>query len=268
MRFSVITPNYNGGPFLEKAIKSVISQREHGIELEYIVVDGGSRDASPEILERYKSSIDHLIIENDQGPADAINKGMAVATGDIVSWLNADDFYFPGSLQRIKKQFKGHPDASFCFGKCVIVDEEDEEIRKGITRFKEFFYPLSCRFTFQCINYISQPAVFFRHRTCSGNTTLRRDMVAAWDYDFLLRLWKYGDGVFVPGEPVSAFRWHENSISGRQFKIQFKEELELAKIDAGRFSPQAIIHQGVRWGIVGAYLCMSVFRMFKKDDKP
>jgi glycosyltransferase involved in cell wall biosynthesis len=260
MRFSIITPNYNGASFLEKTINSVLTQKQQGIELEYIIVDGGSTDASHAIIDSYRSSIDHLIIEKDNGPANAINKGLAVATGDIIAWLNADDFYFPGALERVKRQFEWKQHASFCFGKCIIVDEHNEEIRKGITLFKELFFPLSCRFTFQCINYVSQPAVFFRRTSLSGNRELREDMVAAWDYEFFLRLWHMGDGALVEGGPLSAFRWHESSISGQNFSKQFQEELIEAQKDAGSCSLQAIIHQSVCWGIISIYSCMSLFR--------
>ena len=205
MLFTIITPNYNGGLFLEATLQSIIGQKTQGVDLELIVVDGNSTDNSHAILEKYSNEIAHLIIENDTGPANAINKGLALATGDVIAWLNADDLYFPGALQRIKKQFECRSDASFCFGKCIIVNEHDEEIRKGITLFKELFFPLSSRFTFQCINYVSQPAVFFRRTALSGDDRLREDMVAAWDYEFFLRLWHRGDGALIEGGPCLPF---------------------------------------------------------------
>ncbi len=260
MRFSIITPNYNGAAFLERTIKSVVSQREDGIELEYILVDGGSTDDSHAIIKRYRSSIDCLISEKDHGPANAINKGLAVATGDIVAWLNADDQYYPGSLERVREVFAPDKELALCFGKCPIVDQENREIRKAITRFKEFFFPVSSHFVIQCINYVSQPALFFKREALMKTGNLREDMVAAWDYDFLLRLWRQGKAVAIPGGPVSAFCWHDKSISGRNFKVQFKEELDVAAADAGRFAPQTFIHNGVRWGIVCAYSMMALLR--------
>jgi hypothetical protein len=84
--------------------------------------------------------------------------------------------------------------------------------------------------------------------------------VAAWDYEFFLRLWSPGRGQVIEGTPISSFRWHEGSISGQNFQIQFQEELMAAAADAGKFAPQTIIHHFVRWGIVGAYSVMSKFR--------
>ena len=255
MKFSVVTPNFNGARFLEETIVSVISQREQGVNLEYIVVDGESRDGSLEILEKYREDIDVLIVEKDTGPANAINKGFARASGDIVSWLNADDVYYPKTLLRVQNLFEKDPEPFFCFGKCPIIDERGYEIRGAITRFKELFFPLSCRFVFRSINYISQPSVFFRREIINGaGPYIREDMVAAWDYEFFLRFWRQGKGKLIKGEPIAAFRWYESSISGQNFKTQFREELEAAAEDAGRYSLPVLLHHGVRLGIVG-YTC-------------
>ncbi len=262
--FSVITPSYNSGLFLEETICSVLAQQGQGIEIEYIVIDGGSTDNSLDIIEKYKNDISWYISEPDRGPAHAINKGLARARGDIVSWLNADDVYCPGSLRRVAAAFQQNPDAAFYFGSCPVSDSEGREIRQGITRFKEAFFPVSSRFVYQCINYISQPATFFRGDVVRRIGPLREDMVAAWDYDFFLRLWREGTGQLLSGTPLASFRWHEASISGQNFSVQFQEEYELAKEDAGRYSLQTFLHYFVRWGIVGAYLFME-FRRNRKQ---
>ena len=254
---TVITPNWNGARFLERCVRSVVNQRAGGVRLEYLVIDGGSTDDSLKLLERYADEFDVLVSEPDSGPADAINKGLRRATGDIVAWLNADDWYFPGALRRVVDAFAAHPQRALGFGRCVIVDEADQEIRRGITRFKEAFFPLSARFTIQSINYISQPAMFFRRSALESAGLLRSDLKAAWDYDLALRLWRQGGGFVIKGGPLAAFRWHEGSISGRHFRQQFKEEFEVAVADAGWWSPQALLHWGVRWGIVGAYSLMA-----------
>lgn len=257
---TVITPNYNGARFLERCLQSVIRQRDAGVEMEYIFVDGGSTDGSMEIIERYRDQIDVVISEKDNGPASAINKGLRLAKGDVVAWLNADDFYFPGTLARVAEAFAQHPGKALGFGGCPIVDEQDREIRHGITTFKELFFPVSSRFTIQCINYISQPAMFFRRDAIACAGLLREDLKAAWDYDFILGLWRCGGGFRIPGPPLSAFRWHASSISGQHFRRQFKEELAAAVQDAGWCTPQALIHLGVCWGIIGSYSLMALAR--------
>ncbi len=259
MKISVITPNYNGDRFLARTLESVVAQHsaDAGFELEYIVVDGGSTDTSPGILHRYAHGITALIREPDQGPADAINKGLQRATGDVLAWLNADDTYTPDALARVAAAMTQNPDAALCFGHCTIVDEHDCEIRRGITRFKQFWYPLSSRFTIQTLNYVSQPALFFRRSAWEQAGPLRTDLTAAWDYDLLLRLWRSGRAVRIGRPPLAAFRWTAASISGTHFETQFREELEAARTDAGRFSPQVLMHQVVRYAIIAVYRWMA-----------
>jgi glycosyltransferase involved in cell wall biosynthesis len=257
VKISVIMPNFNGERFLDGAIRSVTAQRDGRAEVELIVVDGGSTDGSAAILRRHASEIDGLIREPDRGPADAINKGIARSTGEVIAWLNADDLYTPGALARVSATMDRQGRHSLCFGRCSIIGEDGREIRRGITRFKECFFPLSSRFAIQCINYISQPAMFFYRRAFDAAGPLRLDLTAAWDYDLILRLWEQGEAIRIPGPPLAAFRSHAGSISIRHFRTQFAEEWDVAARHAGRWSPQAALHLGVRWGIVGIYTLMA-----------
>ena len=266
MRFSVITPSYNSGIYLEEAIKSVLDQRNSSVELEYIIVDGNSKDNSREIIERYSKELSRIIIEEDRGPADAINKGLKIASGDILCWLNADDRYYPGALKRVAETMANHPTKALCFGHCPIINKNGDEIRIWITRFKELFFPISSHFTIQCLNYISQPAMFFTRSAYEKAGPLREDLKCAWDYDFILRLWRHGGAVQLKNSPLAGFRWHEESLGGRYFQIQFEEELNIAAQDAGRLSFQTLLHLGVRWGIVGIYLVMANFRRKQTEN--
>jgi GT2 family glycosyltransferase len=256
LKFSIITPNFNGARYLEQTLASVAGQRSHGVAVEHIVMDALSTDGSAAILARYADRIT-CVRERDSGPADAINKGLQRADGDILAWLNADDLYDPGALARAADVFAAHPDVALCFGRCRIIDEQGLEIRQGITRFKECFFSLSSRFTLQSINYISQPAMFFRRSAFEKAGLLREDLKAAWDYEYILRLWRQGGGVVVAGGPLASFRWHPQSISGQHFRLQFREEYDAAVADAGPCSLQALLHLGVRYGIVGIYAVMA-----------
>jgi len=265
MKISVITPNYNGERFLEETIKSVIAQQDLVVDVEYIIVDGGSTDGSQGIINKYRSQIYNVISEPDHGPANAINKGLRIAGGDILCWLNADDRYYPGALKRVAETMANHPKKALCFGHCPIINENGKEIRIWITRFKELFFPISSHFAIQCINYISQPAMFFRSSAYKKAGPLREDLICAWDYDFVLRLCHQGGLVQLNNPPLAMFRWHEESLGGRYFKTQFEEELDIATQDAGKYSVQVLLHFAVRWGIVLSYSLMAYLRKRKNE---
>ncbi|HPA05912.1 MAG TPA: glycosyltransferase family 2 protein [Candidatus Hydrogenedentes bacterium] len=258
MKISILTPNFNGAQWLARCMDSVLSQElAPDDELEYIVVDGGSTDGSLAIAEARRDRLAALISEKDKGPADALNKGFRLATGDLVGWLNADDVYRPGALAAAMATAKAHPAAALFFGKCRIVDEDGKEIRGFPTFVKNACFPISCRFLIQCINYVSQPASWFRRSALAAAGGLRTDFKAAFDYDLTLRLWRQGGGVQIPGGPWADFQWHPGSISGTRYEQQFEEEWRAAAEDTGKGSPQAVLHWLVRHGIVACYRWMN-----------
>lgn len=259
MKISIITPNYNGGRWLARCMDSVLSQElAPGDELEYLFIDGASTDDSVAIAEARRDRLAVLLSEKDSGPADALNKGFQRATGELIGWLNADDIYHPGALAKAIEAARAHPRKSFFFGKCRIVDEEGNESRGFPTFVKNACFPFSSHFLIQCINYVSQPASWFRKSALDAiGGQLRSDLKAAWDYELMLRLWRQGGGQKIGGGPLADFQWHPGSISGTHYERQFREEWEAAAADAGRFSPQAVLHALVRYGIVACYRIMN-----------
>src|SRR5690606_32680838 len=123
MKFSIVTNAYNQGKFLRRALESVL--RGGYSNLEYIVIDPGSTDETPEILREYESRHDHrltIISERDNGPADGLNKGFERATGDWFCYLNADDFYLPGGLVQAAAAISAYPEADCLYGDGYITD--------------------------------------------------------------------------------------------------------------------------------------------------
>src|SRR6202012_3617872 len=114
-RITVVTPSYNQGAFLEQTIRSVLGQLYPN--LEYFVFDGGSTDESVDIIKRYESQLAGWVSEKDRGQSNALNKGFARATGDILCWVNSDDFLLPGALHEAARRLGEGPD--LIYGKCL-----------------------------------------------------------------------------------------------------------------------------------------------------
>ena len=156
---SIITPSYNQAAYLEQTILSVLDQDYARIE--YIVIDGGSTDDSPKIIEKYGERLAFRVSEKDQGQADAINKGFARASGDILAWLNSDDYYLAGAVSAAVEIFNDNPDAVLVYGNMLAVDEH------GRT-FNTLNYKQLSLEDLLCFQIIGQPAVFMRRSVLDG----------------------------------------------------------------------------------------------------
>ena len=119
--FTVVTPTFNQSEFIEKTIDSVLSQGYPN--LEFIIIDGGSNDKTVEIIKKYERHLAYWVSEPDRGQSHAINKGMAKATGDYLTWLNSDDWYLPGALQRMHELFAAHPGAGMVVGNGRMINQ-------------------------------------------------------------------------------------------------------------------------------------------------
>src|ERR1035437_4288596 len=121
-KISVITPSFNQGKYLESTIKSVLEQDYPN--LEYIVIDGGSEDNSVEIIKKYEKHLAYWESVKDKGQSHAINKGFAIATGEILAWLNSDDTYEQNAIYNIAEWFRKYPELDFIYGDVNIIDEK------------------------------------------------------------------------------------------------------------------------------------------------
>lgn len=224
LRISIITPSLNQAGLLERTIESVLSQRGP-FELEYLVFDGGSTDGSVDILRRYEGRL-RATVEPDAGQADAVNKGLRAATGDILGWVNSDDLLRPDALARVAEVFSANKEVLWVHGSCDIIDAEDRPIREQIRRYKD----RRCRnYSFRSLlieNFISQMTVFWRRSAMERAGMLDPSLHYAFDYDLWLRFARLGDPTFIP-YPLAAFRWYPQSKSGSHYGKQFREDYEV-----------------------------------------
>jgi glycosyltransferase involved in cell wall biosynthesis len=225
MKISVVTPSFNSSEFIERTIRSVLGQ-EGAFELEYFVIDGGSTDGTQEILRRYDGAL-QWVSEPDSGQSNAINKGLKLASGDVVAFLNSDDVYQTGALQAVADFFQTS-DKCWAFGKADIIDEDDKQIQRWITRYKNFFLTRYSYSRLLAENFISQPAVFWRRALLNEVGFLNEDEHYVMDYDYWLRIGRR----FEPGlinQYLASFRWQSSSKGRTGYRRQFSDEYRVAK---------------------------------------
>jgi glycosyltransferase involved in cell wall biosynthesis len=150
---SIITPSYNQAAYLEQTLTSVLEQDYP--RLEYLVVDGSSTDGSVDIIKRYAEKLAFWVSEKDSGQAEAINKGLARAKGEILAWLNSDDYYLPGTISAAVRAFQNNPDVVLVYGNMLAIDGQGQTT--NLLKFNQLTLE-----DLLCFQIIGQPAVFFR----------------------------------------------------------------------------------------------------------
>jgi glycosyltransferase involved in cell wall biosynthesis len=221
LRITVVTPSYNQADYVDETMRSV-RQQDHP-DVEHIVVDGGSTDGSLEIIRRYGDRTT-IIAEPDRGQTDAINKGLRRATGDIVCWLNSDDYFLPGTLSAVARYFSEHPDVLWLTGDCVIVDAKGKPIQQPVRWYKRLLRLLPSTFYLGLTNAVTQPATFWRRSVHEQLGYLDESLHYTMDYDWWLRLNKLARPARL-NRTLTAFRIHEESKGGSAYRAQFQEDL-------------------------------------------
>jgi glycosyltransferase involved in cell wall biosynthesis len=207
-KITVITPSYNQGEFLEDTFRSVLDQNYPN--LEYFVVDGGSTDNSVEIIKRYEKHFDWWVSQKDRGQSHAINKGLERATGDLVIWLNSDDFFYPNALDYVSQAYQAHPEAGLFIGNGTIADRQGK---------RQHRYSKTLAWDYDVLlkgaNYILQPATFLARRVFQEQGFIDEKITYGMDLELWLRVGnKYP--VVTIDEELAAFRWYPEvkSVAG------------------------------------------------------
>lgn len=208
-KVSVITPSYNQGPFIRDTIESVLNQTYDNIE--YIVMDGGSTDETVSILKEYGDRI-KWVSEKDKGQADAVNKGIAVAKGEIIGWLNSDDTYFPEAVEKAVNAFISHPGYDMIYGEGVYIDKEGRVTDSYNT--KMFDYD---EFASDC--FICQPTAFFTKEIVDKVGGLRTELQLCMDYELWMRIGKVGKILYIPERIATSRMYEENKTLSRRGEV-------------------------------------------------
>ncbi|MGC8660443.1 MAG: glycosyltransferase family 2 protein, partial [Desulfomonilaceae bacterium] len=224
MKFSVITPSYNQGSFIERTIKSVLDQSGDFI-MDFAVIDGGSTDTTVAILSQYELETEnyqsqpgcHLIdyswvSEKDGGQADAVNKGIARTSGEIIAWINSDDIYYPGAFERVRKIFEQYPDVDVIYGLSNFIDEHDNVTEPFPTE------PWNYRRLFdEC--YICQPGAFFRRRLIEQFGPLDPELMFCLDYELWLRFGKSARFFYLEELLAGSRMYSSNKTLGQRVAV-------------------------------------------------
>lgn len=203
---SIVTISFNQAQFLRQCIDSVVSQK--GSDVEYIVVDPGSKDGSREILQSYGSAIDHLVLEPDKGPADGLNKGFARATGEIGYFINSDDFLLPGAIQRMRRLWRENPQADILLGGAWMLNGDGEPIRELKAT------PVTLEGLVSSRSLLVQQGMSFRMAAFGRAGGFNANNRTCWDLELLCALLRNGARTTLTGERLGAFRLYDASISG------------------------------------------------------
>lgn len=254
MKFTLITPSYNHAEFIGETIDSVIAQRGR-FELEYMVLDGGSRDETLSILKGYGDQF-QWTTQADNGQVDAVNKGLRAATGDVVGWLNSDDYLLPGALQRAADAFSLNESVQWIYGDCIVVDRKGTEVRKWVTAYKRYQAQRYSRQRLLASNFISQMTVFWRRDLIDKVGLLDASLPLAFDYEYWLRLANVCDPVYIDA-PQAAFRWYTTSKSGGNVREQCREDESIAARH-GIHGTRAISKRIQNWIRIAAYRWLPV----------
>ena len=247
---SIITPSFNQGRFIEQSILSVLDQDYSNIE--YIVMDGGSTDETLDILKKYGSRITWCS-EKDKGQADAINKGLHLANGEILAYLNSDDTYLPGAISRAVRYLTlENPDATFLYGEGYHITAEGKIIDRYPTEPYDFK-----RLAETC--FICQPTTFWKRDVIEKIGFFDEALNYAMDYDYWIRIAKrYGKLWYVP-EYLANSRFYQDTKTMSKRAEAHAEILDVIMKHYGRHNVPST------W--INAYAHVFMNRVVSRDTK-
>jgi len=207
---TLVTPSFGQAAFLERTLQSVLAQDYP--RLEYVVQDGGSHDGTSAVLERYRDRLARCVSAPDGGQADAINRGFAGTTGELMGYLNSDDLLLPGALHAVAAAFERHPEVDVVYGHRIVVDEEDREIGRWVL-------PTHDDGVLTWADYVPQETLFWRRRIWArAGARMDESFRFALDWDLLLRFRDAGARFLRMPRFLGCFRVHATQKTSAQME--------------------------------------------------
>ncbi len=228
LKISVVVPSFNQAEFIGQTLSSIISQGP-ALDIQCIVMDGGSTDDSVDVIRSLElaarsAAVDfHWVSARDGGQAAAINDALARADGDILAYLNSDDCYAAGALNEVVAAFEAAPERDWLTGNCLIVNASGREIQKGVRLYREAWMRRYSRTGLMMLNFIAQPATFWRRSAAQRIGPFDAALRYTMDYDYWLRLSELGAPLHLD-HVLAHFRIHGQSKGGSRFVEQFRED--------------------------------------------
>lgn len=217
-KISIVTPSYGQGQFIEQTIRAILLQGYPNIE--YIIIDGGSKDNTVEVIKKYEAFIAYWVSEKDSGQANAINKGFSRATGQLYYWINSDDWPDKNTFRAVIQEFQRLPTAEVLFGNCNFIDENNQifKVRKG--------HDFSIG---DLVEYspIEQSSVFFKDTVWKKFGQTKESLHFIMDYELWLR-WALKGVNFKYTPYITTFiHWHRESKSANLQHVNQAEKIKL-----------------------------------------
>jgi glycosyltransferase involved in cell wall biosynthesis len=214
-----VTPSLNQAATIEATIRSVLDQGYP--ELDYQVVDGGSKDGTLAILERFQDRL-RWLSEPDRGQAHAVNKGLKAATGDLLAYLNADDTYLPGTLHAVAAAHRARPEVGLLYGDCLAVWEDGTA--KGLIRGR----PFDLRRMVARGDFVPQQAAFWTRAAMARAGYFDEELHLSLDYDYFIRLGRVAPALYLP-QTLACFRFTPTTKSSTQGERHWRETFALSR---------------------------------------
>jgi len=230
---SIVTPSYNQAIFIEETIRSILLQGYPN--LEYIIIDGKSTDNSVAVIQKYKKWLTYWVSEPDKGQSEAINKGWNKCNGEIIAWINSDDFYCINVFELAIKSFTDKSNIDLLYGDCNCLDKNSNKL--GIL--KNLKFDLRRQMTGR--NLILQPSTFFKRKILNKVGNLDTSLHFVMDYDLWVRiLLANGKFQYIP-TILSNYRVHDEAKSiASQFQVKLEIKKVLDRIYQGKSVPDII----------------------------